>query len=227
MGEKVKAPGVLPVLRTKEQAKQTYDRISNYYDYLTGSFERKFAEMALKRLSIVKGETVLEIGFGTGHCLRHIAESVGQTGKVYGIDISTGMQKMTKRRLEKAELINRVDLYCGDAVHLPHEDSIEDVVFMSFVLELFDTPEISKVLEEVKRVLKPKGRLGVTSMSKENGQSILLRCYEWLHKKLPKYIDCRPIFLERSIKDAEFNVIFKDKVKLFSLPVEIVIAAKW
>ena len=52
---------VLPVSRTREEAKRFYDRISRFYDYLAGVFERKYAEMALKRLSVEEGGTVLEI----------------------------------------------------------------------------------------------------------------------------------------------------------------------
>jgi len=39
------------------------------------------------------------------------------------------------------------------------------------------------ILAEVKRALKPKGRIVVASMSKENGESLLLRLYEWAHRK--------------------------------------------
>jgi len=77
---------------------------------------------------------------------------------------------------------------------------------MSFTLELFDTPEIPKVLAKIKRVLKPKGRLGVVSMSREDGKSLLLRLYEWAHKKFPQYVDCRPIYVAESIKDAGFEI---------------------
>ena len=70
-------PGILSVPRTKEDAKRFYDRISKVYDYLTGAFERKYAELALECLSVEEGETVLEIGCGPGHCLKRIAESVG------------------------------------------------------------------------------------------------------------------------------------------------------
>jgi ubiquinone/menaquinone biosynthesis C-methylase UbiE len=84
----------------------------------TGAFERKYAEMAVERLSVEEGETVLEIGFGPGHCLKRLAESVGKMGKVYGLDISSGMLEVTKRRLDKARLMNRVELYCGDAASL-------------------------------------------------------------------------------------------------------------
>jgi len=217
-------PTISAVSRTKEEAKRFYDRISRYYDYLTGAFERKYAEMALERLSIGEGETVLEIGFGTGHCLKRIAESIGQTGKVYGIDISSGMMERAKKRLEKAGLAERAKLHCGDAASLPFDDNTFDAAFMSFTLELFDTPEIPKVLEQIKSVLKPGGRLGVVSMSKENGESIFLRLYEWTHHKWPKYVDCRPIYVEQSLREAGYKIKSKEKVRLFRLPGEIIVA---
>ncbi len=219
-----KASDILPVPRTKEEAKRSYDRISRYYDYLAGALERKYAEMALERLYISKGETVLEIGFGTGHCLKQIAESVGPKGKAYGIDLSTGMMEISKERLQKAGLEDRVKLFCGDATSLPFDDSTFDAVFISFTLELFDTPEIPKVLQQIKRVLIPEGRLVVISMSKENGESIPLRLYEWIHNKWPKYVDCRPIYVEQSLRQAGYTVKSKEKVRLFQLPGEIVIA---
>lgn len=112
-----------------------------------------------------------------------MAKKVGRTGKAYGIDISPGMLEITKKRLDRAGLVERVELCCGDAIKLPYEDNKFDAVFMSFTLELFDAPEIPKVLDEIKRVLKPNGRLSVVSMSKENGESKLLKLYEWFHEK--------------------------------------------
>ena len=100
-GGNQKVSGILPVPRTRGEARQFYDRISRFYDCLTGTFERKYAEMALERLSVEEGEIVLEIGFGSGRCLGRIAQSVGQTGKACGIDISGGMLEVTKRRLKK------------------------------------------------------------------------------------------------------------------------------
>lgn len=215
---------ILPVARTKEEAKRLYDRISRFYDYLTAISERKYAEKALDHLSIEEGETVLEIGFGTGYCLKRIAELVGRTGKAYGIDISSGMLEVTKRKLEQADLTDRVELHCADAANLPYGKSVFDAVFTSFTLELFDTPEIPKVLYEIKRVLKPGGKLGVVSMSKEDGRSMMLRLYEWFHKKWPKYVDCRPIYVEQSLSDAGYEIMSKEKVRLFGLPGESVIA---
>ena len=123
---KSEGPQVLPVPRTKEEAKRFYDRISRAYDYFTGAFERKHAERALECVSISEGEAVLEIGFGSGHCLKRIVQSVGETGKACGIDISAGMLEVTKRRLGKAQLIDRVGLCRGDAAELPYSDNAFD-----------------------------------------------------------------------------------------------------
>lgn len=101
---------VLRVTRTKSQAKESYYKLSSFYDYFTGPFEQKYRNRALKGLNIIRGETVLEIGFGTGHCLKQMTEAVGVEGKVYGIDISSGMLVTSRRRLENAGLWNRVEL---------------------------------------------------------------------------------------------------------------------
>lgn len=214
------------VSRTTAQAKKSYDRMSWLYDYLAGPFERRYRDTGLRRLNIAKGEKVLEIGFGTGHCLEQMAEAVGEEGKVCGIDISSGMLIASKRRLERAGLWNRVELTCEDATKMPYPDGEFNAAFSSFALELFDSPEIPRVLAEVKRVLKPTGRIGIVSMSKGEDDSTLLSLYEWLHERVPQYVDCRPIYVEQSIRDAGFEIRYRERVSLLGLPGEIVIGAK-
>jgi ubiquinone/menaquinone biosynthesis C-methylase UbiE len=217
---------ILPVTRSKEEAIRFYDRVSTLYDYFAGSFERKYSEMALERLSVAEGDAVLEIGFGSGHCLGRIAKSVGPTGKVSGIDISSGMLKVAKRRLRKAQLLHLVQLQLGDAAKLPYRANIFDAVFISFALELFDTPEIPKVLEEIQRILKPGGRIAIVSMSKGNRQTLLLRLYEWAHIMFPGYVDCRPIYLKQSLMSAGYEIHRSDKLDILGLPIEIDVALK-
>lgn len=211
------------VYRTRAQAKISYDRMSRYYDLFAGIFEKKYTNRALKRLNIKSGETVLEIGFGTGHSLVQIAERVGDQGKVYGIDLSTGMLEVSKKRLKKTGLMDRVKLNCWDALDMPYQDNQFDAVFMSFTLELFDTHEIPEVLCRIRRILKPDGRLGVVSMSKENGKSVMLKLYEWMHRKFPSHADCRPIYVQEVLERARFLVKSREKAKLFGLPLEIVV----
>ena len=200
--------------------------MSRSYDLFAGAFEKRLRNKALARLSIASGEVVLEIGFGTGHCLEQIAEAVGKEGRVCGVDLSPGMLEVSQRRLDRAGLLDRVSLSCGDATDLPYADEEFDAAFMSFTLELFDTPEIPIVLSEIKRVLKPNGRLGVVSLSREDGTSLMLRLYEWMHQRMPQYIDCRPIYVEQALKEAGFHVVHSEKEKLWGLPAKIVVGVK-
>jgi ubiquinone/menaquinone biosynthesis C-methylase UbiE len=103
---------------------------------------------------ISPGESILEIGFGTGHCLAALAEAVGPQGKVFGLDISEGVLAQTAAMLARKGLTDRVDLRRGDATLLPYTDGVLDGVFMCFTLELFDTQEIPLFLRECRRVLK-------------------------------------------------------------------------
>ncbi len=214
------------VQRSKAEAKENYDRMSRLYDWFAGIFEKKYEYRALRMLNIGQGEIVLEIGFGTGHCLKQMAERVGENGKVFGIDISSGMLHVSRKRLQKAGLSDRVDLYCGDALKMQFENNKFDSVFMSFTLELFDTPEIPEILEEIRRILKPGGKFGVVSLSKKKGNQGLIRFYEWVHNKYPRFVDCRPIFVEQSLKENGFEINQTRRVHLFGLPTEIVIGTK-
>jgi demethylmenaquinone methyltransferase/2-methoxy-6-polyprenyl-1,4-benzoquinol methylase len=214
------------VTRSKEDAISSYNKLSKWYDILAGPSEKKFRDIGLGMLHAKTGETILEIGAGTGYSTNIIADAVGENGKVFGIDISPGMINVTKKRLEKAGLLNRVELICGDAVKLPFNSSFFDAVFTSFTLELFDTPEIPLVLSESNRVLKENGRLIIVSMSKKGNAGVMMKLYEWLHEKIPKYVDCRPIYLQEMIESIPFEIIEVIEKKMWGLPIEIVSSKK-
>lgn len=222
---KVDYSDILPVSRSKKEARESYDRISRFYDYTEGIFEKKSINTALKHLNIKEGEVVLEIGFGTGNALIKIAGCIGKNGFAHGIDISPKMLERTNRKINKLGLSDRIKLTIGDAIKLPYPDNEFNAVFLSFTLELFDTPEIPEILKEIRRVLKPGGRLGIVSLSKDNRRSLFLRIYEWAHIKFPRSIDCRPIFAAYSLENAGFNINYKKKAKIFFVPLEIVIGS--
>jgi ubiquinone/menaquinone biosynthesis C-methylase UbiE len=214
------------VPRSKEEARATYNKLSRWYDTLAGSSEQKLLKLGLDKLAAAECETVLEIGFGTGHALVALAQSVGKLGRVYGLDISEGMLNVARQEVEKAGLAERVELRFGDAAQLPFGDHSFDGVFMSFTLELFDTPEIPVVLAECRRVLRSGGRLAVVAMSRKAGGGLMLRLYEWAHEQFPKYVDCRPIFVQKALEQAGFQIMDAMEQSTWGLPVEIVVGKK-
>ncbi len=215
------------VNRSRDQAKSAYDKLSRSYDLLVGRWEKRPKEAGLRKLGVKDGERVLEIGFGTGQCLVPLSVSVGETGRVYGVDLSEGMLRRAESRLAEAGLSDRAELKLGDAIDLPFEDAFVDAVFISFALELFDTPEIPLVLEECRRVLKDDGRICVAAMSKEDQRDgFAVRLYEWAHDHFPSYVDCRPILPRQSLSSVGFAVLDSEDLSMWGLCAAIVVAGK-
>jgi ubiquinone/menaquinone biosynthesis C-methylase UbiE len=212
------------VTRSKDQAKASYDRLSRVYDALAGGSEGAFVDKGLQKLDLKQGETVLEIGFGTGKAVIAMAKIVGENGKVHGIDISEGMLAVALRNVKKAGYSSRANLKLGEATELHFDVNTFDAVFMGFVLELFNTPDIPIVLQECWRVLKKGGRICVVSLSKEDPPRLPDRLYEWSHKRFPVLIDCRPIHVRGSLQEAGFKIEDATSGNMWGLPVEIVLA---
>jgi ubiquinone/menaquinone biosynthesis C-methylase UbiE len=102
------------------------------------------------------GERVLEIGPGTGYYTLDIAEWVGPEGTVEIFDLQQEFLDHTMRRAGERGLDNVLPTQ-GDATALPYEDASMDAVVLNAVLG--EIPEPAAALREVRRVLKPGGRL--------------------------------------------------------------------
>ena len=207
--------------------KQFYDRISHAYDMIADGGEHKARERGLELLNVQPGESVLEIGYGTGHSLLALAQAVGESGKVAGIDISSGMRDVSQERIAETGLQERVDLRVGAVPPMPFDDQSFDAINMSFTLELFPLDTIPLVLDECRRLLKPGGRVGIVSMAtveEADQESVLERTYIWMHTHFPHIVDCQPISLEKYLEQADFRLAEHERVDLFTMPVAIVVA---
>jgi ubiquinone/menaquinone biosynthesis C-methylase UbiE len=214
------------VNRSKSAARKAYDRLSDIYDLLAGSSETQFTHLGTEMLAVGLGESVLEIGSGTGKALVELCAQVGASGRVYALDLSPKMLHRAQDRLVSAGKLSQTSLLEGDGASLPYQNGSFIAVFLSFTLELFDTPEIPMVLAECQRVLKPEGRLGVVAMLKTTPPSPIVRLYEWFHARLPTYVDCRPINAHEIIQAAGFCVEKRNLKSMWGLPVEVVVARK-
>jgi demethylmenaquinone methyltransferase/2-methoxy-6-polyprenyl-1,4-benzoquinol methylase len=214
------------VTRSKQQAKTIYDRLSRWYDLLIEPGEQKFRDAGLQKLQAAAGEKILEIGCGPGGCLRALAQSVSNSGQVYGLDISVGMLNISQHKLSRAGLSDKVALTCGDAVQLPFAANSFEAILMSFTLELFNTSEMAVVLRGCQRVLRREGRICVIALSRQGKASLAIRLYEWARQKFPKYVDCRPIFGQKTLAEAGFQTLDVTEMSMWGLPVEIVLAKR-
>jgi ubiquinone/menaquinone biosynthesis C-methylase UbiE len=215
------------VTRTKAEAQATYDRISRWYNLLEGMWEKGVRNIGLRKLDVQEGERVLEVGFGPGQDLLALAQSVGQKGRVYGVDLSPGMIRVAQAKIGDVGPAQRTGLTRGDAQFLPFDDEEFDAIFMSFTLELFDTPDIPEVLAQCRRVLQSQGgRICIVSLSKEGRSTWMRQLYEWGHDRFPNFLDCRPIFVGAALKAASFQILDNVQKSIVGLPVEIVLASR-
>lgn len=206
-------------------ARASYNRMSKVYGILSDSSEKRFIHEAIDDLLKPQpGEVILEPGFGSGQVLVAIAEAVGDQGRVQGIDVSDGMVKHATSRLRKHGLLDRVDLQRGDAAAMPYTTDTFDAVFMSFTLELFSDQAGQAVLSEVRRVLKPTGRICVACMSNKGGVASMEKLYEWSHSRFPAFVDCRPIDGAEWLTVAGFRVDVRRQLSMWGLAVDLLLA---
>ena len=214
-------PGpIARVDRPPAAARDWYDRLSRWYDLVADPFEAPARAAGLGLLAPVAGERILDVGCGTGSALVRIARDVAPDGTAIGLDVADGMCHASKRALEGAGCDSGT-VIAGDATLTPFRNGAFDAVFASFVLELFDTPSIPAVLAEWRRILAADGRLCVVALSRRS-PGLATRTYETLHDRLPRYLDCRPIYLRDTLVESGFEVRAEREAAVWRLPVEIV-----
>ncbi|QRN84290.1 methyltransferase domain-containing protein [Chloroflexota bacterium] len=211
---------MLPINRPKAQARRYYDRLSRFYDWLTAS-EQTLILKGIETLAPHPGETVLEVGCGTGTGLIEIDRQMQARGQVIGLDLSFKMLKKSKDRMTTAQ--RRCLLVESDADQIPLPSSSIDAAYCAFTLELFSHQDMLATLNEIRRALVHKGRIVVVSLSREP-HNLMTRLYELGHRLFPVALDCRPIPTEFILLEAGFDLISVQKFMNWGLPVDIVLA---
>ncbi len=118
----------------KRQVAEIYDRRSQTYD--RGNFHPKVANTLIKYARIKPRQNILDIATGTGLVAIEAAKIVGTTGKVIGVDISSGLLKVARKKIAAAGLTN-MELMLADAENLNFPEQSFDRILCCSALPLF------------------------------------------------------------------------------------------
>ena len=126
---------------------------------------REGIDWTIGLLEIQPTDHVLEIGFGPGYGIQQVAKIAAQ-GLVAGVDFSETMLEQASRRNAAAIASGTVELRLGDASALPYLDDSFHKVFATNVVYFWNDPLAN--LQEIRRVMKPGGRVALYVISKED-----------------------------------------------------------
>lgn len=188
-----------------EKRRRAWKKRSDKYDKSIGFFERRLFgdEHRSWACSRATGDT-LEVAVGTGLNVPLYPDHVRLTG----LDLSPEMLAIARRRV--TDLDREVDLQEGDAHHLPFEDASFDAVVCTY--SLCNIPDPRQAVAEMKRVLRPQGRLILVDHIRSAVKPVL-----WLQKGIElftrrtegEHMTRRPL---REVETQGFDVVERERL---------------
>ena len=149
----------------KKQVTKMFDGISKSYDILnritTLGLDVLWRKRVVQLIKKHKHNNILDIATGTGDLVIELARL--DTQKIIGLDISPGMLALGKQKVAEKKLHKRIDMQLGDSEALHFDDAYFDAVTIAFGVRNFEN--LDKGLQEILRVLKPKGTLVILETS--------------------------------------------------------------
>jgi SAM-dependent methyltransferase len=193
--------------RANEVKRRIYAKEAAKYGCETDLFERRLlgTEHRGWACSQARGAT-LEVAIGTGLNLPHYRAEVRLTG----LDLSPEMLAVAAARAK--EIGRRIALMEGDAHDLPFADGTFDTVVCTYAL--CSVTDVTRSIEEMRRVLKPRGRLILVDHTRSTIQPIFW--LQWLMEFIPsrtkgEYMTRRPAL---QVMAANFDIQARDRLRM-------------
>jgi ubiquinone/menaquinone biosynthesis C-methylase UbiE len=144
---------------------RTFDAVADDYDQSGVSFFRPIASRLVGLLDLRAGERVLDVGCGRGAVTLPAAAAVGGTGAVTAVDVSPAMVEHTRAAARRGGFDN-VSVAVLDATRPGLPERSFDVLAASLVL--FFAPDPAATLATWRRLVRPGGRVGVTTFGDQD-----------------------------------------------------------
>ena len=160
----------------KEILREVFDRAAEGYGHIR--YFPIFGQWLVDMARIPAGAHILDVACGRGAVLWPAAEKTGPGGRVVGVDLSEGMVREVNAEIHKRGL-KHAEAHAMDAEHLDFPDGTFDYVLCGFSLQFF--PHLAQALLEFRRVLKPGGRVVVTTWGDEDSR------WDWWGELRDKY----------------------------------------
>jgi len=154
-------------LGKKQQVAGMFNDIAFRYDFLnrflSAGIDVRWRKKAIRQLESLKPKTLLDVATGTAD-VAIMASGILKPQKITGIDISDGMLDIGRKKIVKLRLEKSIELLNGDCETINFNNDSFEAVTVAFGVRNFENLE--KGLSEIRRVLKPGGKLVVLEFSK-------------------------------------------------------------
>jgi len=142
----------------EERVHNVFEKIYDNYDKMNSviSFKQhiRWRKDTMKKMNVQPGSKALDVCCGTADWTIALADAVGPSGEVTGLDFSQNMLKIGQEKVDQLHL-KQVNLVHGNAMELPFADNTFDYATIGFGLR--NVPDYMQVLKEMHRVIKPGG----------------------------------------------------------------------
>jgi demethylphylloquinol methyltransferase len=159
---------------TPAEVRDLFDRIAPVYDslntWLSLGQHRIWKTMAVKWSAAEKGDTCLDICCGSGDLAQLLAERVGKTGQVFGVDFATAQLAIARQRVQNRHLDLPITWLEGDALEIPFGNSTFDAATMGYGLR--NVGDIPRALRELRRVLKPAAKAAILDLHRPTNELV-------------------------------------------------------
>ena len=193
---------------------EVFDEVAAGYDSPALRFFPFSADRVVARLKPPPGSKVLDAATGTGALAVALAQAVGPTGRVMGIDLSAAMLDRAAHNCDKMALDN-VDLFEMDAEAPEFRSDYFDAVTCGF--GLFFLPDMAGALKQWRRVTRPGGTVAFTSFTEQAFAPLAEHFFSALEdfevdlegeqqlasQRLMQAEDCRTLMTEAGFTDIE------------------------